>query len=242
MEITPGIRRIGSGIVNVYLIEEAGEVTIVDAGAPSYWRDLPTELAAMGRSLADVRAVVLTHAHPDHIGFAERIRRERGVPIRVHELDAMLARGKARAGGGLGGSSLGPLLAFAVWALRHGMARIPPIVEVGTFADGTTLDVPGAPRVIHVPGHTPGSAALHVASRDAIFIGDALVTLNVTTGATGPRISPFGADDRRALESLDRLAGLEARYVLPGHGVPWTAGLAEAVREVRRSSATSTRH
>lgn len=73
MEIAPGIRRIGDGLVNVYLLEEAGAVTIIDAGAPGYWKDPPDELAAMGRSLEDVRALLLTHAHSDHVGFAERI-------------------------------------------------------------------------------------------------------------------------------------------------------------------------
>ncbi len=94
MEIATRIRRLGKGIMNSYLIEADGEVTIVDAGAPSYWGDLPAELATMGRTLDDVRAVVLTHGHSDHIGFAERIRRERGTPILVHELDAALARGE----------------------------------------------------------------------------------------------------------------------------------------------------
>jgi glyoxylase-like metal-dependent hydrolase (beta-lactamase superfamily II) len=55
---------------------------------PAYWNDLTVELAAMGRSIGDVRAVLLTHAHPDHGGFAERIRRERAVPVNVHEADA----------------------------------------------------------------------------------------------------------------------------------------------------------
>ncbi len=93
MEVAPGIRRIGPGLANVYLFEEAGAVTIVDAGMPGYWRALPAELAAMGRTLEHVRAVVLTHAHSDHIGFAERIRTECGVPIRVHELDELRAKG-----------------------------------------------------------------------------------------------------------------------------------------------------
>jgi glyoxylase-like metal-dependent hydrolase (beta-lactamase superfamily II) len=236
MEIAPRIRRIGRGMVNSYLVEEAGAVTIIDAGAPSYWGDLPRELAAMGRTLDDVRAVVLTHGHSDHIGFAERIRRERGVPIQVHELDAALARGEVpNPAKGMGPARLRPLFDFIAFSIRHGMLRIPRIKAVATFGDGATLDVPGSPRVILVPGHTPGSAALHVPSHDALFAGDALATLAVTTGLTGPRIAPFTADPAEALESLRRLDGLEAGYLLPGHGQAWTGGVGEAIRLVRAS-------
>ena len=97
MEIAPGIHRVGSNsIVNGYLVEEGGEVTIVDAGVSGLWSRLPAELAAMGRTLDDVRAIVLTHGHTDHIGFAERARRERGWPVSVHEVDAALARGEVK--------------------------------------------------------------------------------------------------------------------------------------------------
>ena len=109
----------------------------------------------------------------------------------------------------------------------------PPILEVSAFADGDTIDVPGRPRAIHVPGHSEGSAALHVTARDAIFIGDALVTLDVLGGDTGPRLSPFNADRKRAFESLGRLDGVQARLVLSGHGQPYDGGLREAVRRAR---------
>jgi len=238
MEIRPGIRRIGDGLVNSYLVEDGGAITIVDAGAPAYFGDLPRELAAMGRSLDDVRSVVLTHGHTDHIGFAERIRAERGVPIRVHELDAALARGEVRnPSKGLGPVRPMPLLRFIMFSIRHGLLRIPRIQEVATFGDGVTLDVPGAPRVILVPGHTPGSAALHFAGHDALFVGDALATYAVTTGAAGPRIAPFSADPAVALASLGRLEGLDAAFVLPGHGQPWTGGIDEAIRLVRAGAA-----
>lgn len=94
MRIAPGLHRLGNGLVNAYLLDDGGEVTIIDAGMPGYWSALPRELESMGRSLADVRAIVLTHGHSDHIGFAERARRERGLPVSVHELDAALARGE----------------------------------------------------------------------------------------------------------------------------------------------------
>ncbi len=238
MQISPAIHRIGPGLVNSYLVQEGGLVTIVDAGLPGYWGELPAELAAMGRSLDDVRALVLTHAHPDHLGFAERLRRERGVAVRVHEDDAALARGEGkRPGQSMGPVKIGPLLRFLWWSALRGGLRIPRITEVVTFGDGVTLDVPGAPRVIHLPGHSPGSVALHLAGLDALFSGDALVTLSATTGERGPQLSPFSSDQAQALSSLNRLAGLEARWVLPGHGEPWTGGLPEALRRARVTGA-----
>lgn len=232
-EVAPRVRRLGDDIVNSYLVEDGGEITIVDAGVPAYWGILPAELATMGRTLDDVRAVVLTHGHSDHIGYAERAR-ERGIPVRIHELDAALARAEVpNPAKGFGPTRLLPLLSFLVWSARKGALRIPKIREVSTFGDGATLDLPGAPRVIHVPGHTPGSAALHFAGHDALFVGDALATYAVTTGRHGPQIAPFTADAEQALASLARLEDVSAQIVLPGHGTTWRDGAAAAIRAVR---------
>ena len=240
LQLTPRIRRIGRGMINSYIVEDAGAVTIVDTGAPAYWGRLQAELAAMGRSLDDVRSVVLTHGHSDHIGFAERIRRERGTPIRVHELDAALARGEVpNPSKGFGPTRIRPVLQFLLFSLRNGMLRIPPIAEVATFGDGATLDVPGAPRVVLVPGHTPGNAALLFGGHDALFVGDALATYTVTTGEVGPRLAPFTADPVEALASLDRLADIDAGLVLPGHGQAWRGGVAAAVAAVREAAAAT---
>jgi glyoxylase-like metal-dependent hydrolase (beta-lactamase superfamily II) len=235
VKIAPGIQRIGDGMVNVYLLEESGEVTIIDAGLSGMWSLIPRELAAMGRSLDDVRALVLTHAHIDHVGFAERLRRERRVPISVHERDAKLARGEESPKNQTMGR-IGPAALRFIWfALTHGALRSMKIAEVATFGDGATLDVPGAPRVIHVPGHSEGSAVLHVPARDVAFVGDAFATYNVVSGATGPQIAPFSSDVPRARESLARLERIEAGLALPGHGAPWTRGIGEALRLIRET-------
>jgi glyoxylase-like metal-dependent hydrolase (beta-lactamase superfamily II) len=240
MQIAPGIHRVGpDSIVNSYLLAEGGEVTIIDAGAPGHWGRLPAELAAMGRSLEDVRAIVLTHGHSDHTGFAERGRSERGWRVLVHEADAALARREVPNPSRGGQSRIGPMLAFLVWGMRHGLLRVPALREVATFGDGATLDVPGTPRVLLVPGHTPGSAALHAAGHDALFAGDALVTWSWSTGERGAMLSPFCADRGAALASLARLEGLDARLVLPGHGEVFAGGAGEAVRLACMAEATS---
>jgi glyoxylase-like metal-dependent hydrolase (beta-lactamase superfamily II) len=236
MKIAPGVHRIGdNSMINAYLVEQAGEVTIIDAGVPGYYKDIDRELAAMGRTPADVRALILTHGHSDHVGFAERLRREQRVPVSVHQADAALARGQVpNPAKGYGPVKLGPFLGFLWFTLLRGGLRIPKLQEVATFGDGATLDVPGSPRVILTPGHTPGSAALTFASLSALFVGDAFATYAVTTGARGPQVAPFTADAAQAVESLTRLEPIAADDVLPGHGDPWTGGIHEAIRQIRQ--------
>jgi glyoxylase-like metal-dependent hydrolase (beta-lactamase superfamily II) len=239
LKVAPGIHRLGDrSIVNSYLVEDSGEVTIIDAGVPRFYRDIPGELTAMGRTVADVRALVLTHGHTDHIGFAERLRRDERVAVWVHEMDAALARGEVpNPSKGFGPTKLGPLTGFLWFTILRGGLRTPKLKEVATFGDGATLDVPGSPRVILTPGHTPGSAALHVPSLAALFVGDAFATYAVTTGARGPQVAPFTADAAEAVASLPRLEAVSADLLLPGHGDPWTGGTSEAIRLVREGAA-----
>ena len=237
MKVAPGIHRIGDDpTVNAYLIEEAGEVTIIDAAMPGFYSDIPRELATMGRTIEDVRAVVLTHGHSDHLGFAERVRTERHVPVWVHEADAALARAEVNPNNPMGKVRLGPLLGFLWLALRNGGLKRPVVKEIATYGDGATLDAPGSPQVTLVPGHTPGSAVLEVPSLDALFVGDAFATYSVTNGGRGPRIAPFTADRAQAVDSLSRIEDIPVSFVLPGHGQPWTHGMAEAVRQVRATN------
>jgi glyoxylase-like metal-dependent hydrolase (beta-lactamase superfamily II) len=236
MKLAPSLHRVGSDMVNSYLVEDAGGVTVIDAGLPGNYSDLRMELTAMGRTIEDVRGVILTHADTDHIGYAERLRREHGIAIRVHELDAARARGEEKSNGKAGPMKIGPLLSFLWYGARHGGMRIPPVTEVVTFRDGETLDLPGEPRVIHIPGHTAGSVAFHVAAVDALFVGDAMTTRSVLTGAVGPQPAPFTLEPATALASLGSLDGVTATWVLPGHGPPWDGGVTEALRRVREAA------
>ena len=234
MELASSLHRLGNDRVACYLIEEAGAVTIVDAGLPAYYSDLADELAAMGRTIEDVEAVILTHGHSDHIGFAERMREAHSIPVTVHELDAALARGEvANPQAGTGERKLISMLGFLLYSVRKGALRIRTLGEVSTFTTDGTLDVPGAPKVIHAPGHTSGSVALHSDHVDALLVGDVLSTLGVTSGRIGPQIAPFAADPDEALRSLGRIEEVEAHWLLPGHGAPWTEGVGAAIAAAR---------
>lgn len=242
MQITRGLHRVGSPIINSYLIVTGDGVTIIDAGLPGYWKLLAAELARIGKTLNDVRALILTHGDTDHIGFAARLHHETGIVPHVHESDVDRARLEVKKPNrGWGPVKIGPLTGFLWYSARHGGLRIPPASELQSITGETTLDVPGSPRIIHTPGHTPGSIAVHVPAVDALFVGDTMTTRNVLTGATGPRPAPFTLEPPQALASLDRLAGIDATWVLPGHGPAWDDGVPDAVRMVREAASDAGR-
>jgi len=233
MELAPGLHRIGNDSVAVHLIVTDEGVTIIDAGFSGHYPELLTELRAAGRDVGDVRGVVLTHGDSDHIGFAERLRRDHGVPIYVHAADAHRTRTGEKPKVSTGPMRLRATIGFFAYALRKNGLRTKYVHEVTEIADGDVLDLPGSPRIIGMPGHSPGSVAVYVPDVGAVFVGDALTSRHVLTGAAGMQPAPFTDDPERALESLDRLADLPESWVLPGHGTPWHGSPADAAAAVR---------
>ena len=236
MLLAPHLHRLGNDIVASYLIETPEGITLVDAGLPGHWRDLQRTLAEIGRPLSDIRGVVLTHADSDHIGFAERLRREVGVPVFIHAADAHRVRTGEKPKTAMGPARIGPMLGFLGYGLRKNAFRTHHVAEVREVGDGDVLDLPGSPVVIGMPGHSPGSIAVHVPLVEAVFVGDALTTRHVLTGQVGAQPAPFTDEPGEALASLDRLAGVSASWVLPGHGAPWRGSPADIAAAVRASA------
>jgi glyoxylase-like metal-dependent hydrolase (beta-lactamase superfamily II) len=235
------VRRAGTDVVNWYLLDEGGRVTIVDAGLPGYRPRVDEELAAIGCSIEDVEAIVLTHAHIDHVGFAAKLHDERGIPVHVHEGEKPQAMtGKAPK---TEASFMPALLRYRTarrvvgHIVRNGGAKPPKVREVVTFADGAQLDVPGRPVAVPTPGHSPGHTSLHVPAEGALFTGDALVGWSTITGAEGPILPPveFNFSTQRARASLDAIEATGAQTLYFGHGEPWTQGAAAAVAHARET-------
>jgi glyoxylase-like metal-dependent hydrolase (beta-lactamase superfamily II) len=238
--VADGVHRIAEAYVNFYLVEDADGLTVVDSGLPAMWTTLSDSLRSLGHSLGDIRAVVLTHAHFDHLGLARRLHTDHQVPVWVHPDDAYIARHpyryrheRSRFIFSLTHPAGLPVLSQMA---RAGALQVKGVEDL-TFMNTGALPVPGAPEVIFSPGHTSGHCGLFLRNRNVLFSGDALVTLDPYTGRTGPRIvaGAATADSAQNLESLTQLASTGADLVLPGHGEPWTDGIEEAVAIARRN-------
>src|SRR4051812_6970696 len=190
-DVAPGVHRVEDSYTNWYLVEGDDGITVVDDGVPRSWQSLLEALRALGRTTDDVRAPVLTHGHFDHVGFAERARRELGVPVYAPENDVPLTKHPWRYDHErpriLYLLTQPRALPIVVSFLRTRAFWPAPIGEVVRYSDGA-LPVPGRPSVVPTPGHTLGHCALHLPDRDAVIAGDAVVMLDPYTARTGPRM------------------------------------------------------
>lgn len=239
-EVADRVFRARTGdLVSWYLVVDGDAVLLVDAGYPA---DGPAVLASVqqvGRTGADVAAVVVTHAHADHLGGIARLQAAHGTPAHAGAADAALvsadalqqvtpvtvARNAWRPG----------VLPWAVRALRSGGTssvaglRVAPLPAAG---DGGALDLPGSPVPVPTPGHSVGHTAFHLPDRGVLLTGDALVTAHPTSRRTGPQLLPgfFHHDAAGALASLAAIGSVEADVLLPGHGEPHRGDAAGASR------------
>ena len=235
------IRMLGTEFGHFFLLEQDGKVTLIDAGLSGYRDTLEPALAEMGCSIDDVKAIVLTHADPDHVGFAGELQRTHGIPVYVHRADSERTRqGKTKHTEASPAAMLGMLRhAHSCRALRHtianGGAKQSKVAEVIAFDDGDELDVPGRLQVIHTPGHTEGHCVFYAPSEDALFVGDAINNLDIVTGQPGARLAPQAANisTDQAYESLSRIEEVEAQTLYFGHGEPSTRGTRAIVAEAR---------
>lgn len=238
MELAPGVHQFDTDPFNWYVLEEAGRLTLVDAGFPGHYRAFRAGLAEIGREVKDVAAVVLTHAHLDHLGFARRVAREAQAPVMIHQHDVAAAgRILQLPWYGLVSRAWRPYTAYMLaTATLNGVFTLNTIPNAVPFSDGQVLDVPGRPQVIHTPGHTVGEVSLLLEKQRVLITGDTLVTRNVYTGAGGqPQVTPplVNQDYAQCYASLDRLADLGTLMMLTGHGPAWTGDMRDAVSIAR---------
>ncbi|MFC7098433.1 MBL fold metallo-hydrolase [Halobaculum marinum] len=233
--VAEDVYRFGTTRIGWYVVADDEALTVVDAGLPGHWRQLVDGVTDLGYELTAVEAVLLTHGDADHVGIAEWLRRAVDAPVYLHPADADLACGGPP---GLPPTALlrslwrPATLAYVAEVIRSGVRRVPPLRTFEPIADGDVLDVPGRPRVVHLPGHTAGSCAFHFADHGVLCCGDAAFTLDVRTGEqTAPRVlPPIHYDAAQARRSVQTLAEFGDAVLLPGHGDPWEGDVSAAGR------------
>ena len=242
-EVAGGVHRFADGLVNWYLIEDGDDLMLVDTGWPRSWTRIEQAIIGLGRSINDVRAIVLTHGHPDHLGGAEKARQECDAPVMAYRGEVSRVKGEAK---GSSPISLVPSLLPTLWqpsalgfvlrATGQGFLTPTWVKEVEPFDADGELDVPGRPRPIRTPGHTEGHVSLVLADKGVLISGDALLTLDPLTREEGPLLPPdaLNTDTAQARESLSAIENVEAGTLLPGHGDPWNGSMADAVARARR--------
>jgi glyoxylase-like metal-dependent hydrolase (beta-lactamase superfamily II) len=220
-------------------VRDGHDLTLVDTGWPGDVASLEAGLATIGHHPRDVRAVLLTHAHVDHLGGLNHLHDAYGVPALMHPDEVPVARGERREQAGpidvLVRSWRPSVAAWSARILRAGALRHPRVAHAEAWAGPTRLDLPGRPVPVPCAGHTSGHTAYLFADAGVVATGDALVTAHPVTRVDGPQRLPdfFSHAPEAARASLSALAGLDADTVVPGHGPVWRGRLADAVAQAQ---------
>ena len=256
-KISVDLTEAGSGVwlargrdVNWVLLVEGTDVTLVDAGYPGYADAVRESLDRIGRSWDDVTAVLVTHAHIDHVGGLSTLRIARDVPVHASRAELPNLIGERHESAGTG-EVVRHLFGHGVlpWALRIARSGATEDVDVPTgqsfdlvhAGDDGALDLPGHPVPVATPGHTSGHTAYLLPAVGAVATGDTLCTGHALSRTEGPQLlEPWFDHDRTAVvAALDTLAALDAGVILPGHGPLLRAPIADAARQAAATAASS---
>lgn len=223
--IAPDVWLVRGGIIrpimNVYLIEHGGAVTVFDGGIKAMTRDVAEAAASLGT----IDRIVLGHSHAEHRGIAASL----GAPVWCHEDEA----DDARADGGAHYFHYERLKGWARWLMPL-FVRLwdgGPVDVAGTLKEG---DLVAGFTVVHFPGHAPGLIGLWRESDRLALVSDTVYTLDAETARSVEPHLPhraFNKDQDQARRSLQKLADLDPRVVCTGHGDPVTDDVRQRLRK-----------
>jgi glyoxylase-like metal-dependent hydrolase (beta-lactamase superfamily II) len=229
MEIAPGVHSIGqnkAGQIHAYLLDDGEGLTAIDTLFDSDAAVMLELIRSLGKSISDLKRIILTHAHRSHIGGAAELKRLSGATVYAHQWEADIIAGDREAQR----VSLWPRPPWKVYYIQFGLAigvdGHQPCQVDQTIKDG---DHVGPVQVVGAAGHTPGHLCFHWPERRFLHAGDAIATYPyLASGWQGLTLN-----FRQSRETIGRLADVGADLIGVGHGEPITAGGVEVTRALR---------
>ena len=221
--VAPNVYRLtGLMVGNVYLTIDADGMTLIDTSLARSGPKILQQIAALGRPLGDLKRILVTHAHPDHIGGLPTVQRATGAQVLASPIERPVVEGRAP-------------IARVPPEKRTGLGRyivMPETTMPGTpvdreLQDGEVLpEVLGGLQVVSTPGHAPGHLAFWHPTLRIVFCGDTIFRL--------PNLRlPFSivtVDMQENKRSIGRVVQLDAAIACFGHGKPLTQDTAQALR------------
>ena len=226
--------------VNWVLLREGSDLTLIDTGYPGYVEAVEASIRELGHRPEDVRAILVTHAHVDHVGGLGHFHRSYGPPVFFDPAEVRHARRErleqATAADVARNLHHRGVLPWTLRIIRAGALQDVAFREAQPFPTDGPLDLPGRPVPVPTSGHTSGHSAYFVPQAGAVATGDALATGHAVSTYDGPQLLPLLFQHGDDLAGLARLAALDGDVVLPGHGPVHHGSIAGAVDHARASA------
>lgn len=226
--------------VNWVILRDGSDLTLIDTGYPAYASVVEESVRQIGGRPEDIRGIVVTHGHVDHIGGLARFHETYGTPVFAHPDEVPHVRREhleqATPGQVLRNVHRPGVLPWSLRITRAGAMRDVTFADVQPLTPGAPLDLPGRPVPVATAGHTSGHTAYFVPAAGVVATGDGLCTAHATSPTVGPQLLARMFQHGDDAAGLSPLEGLDADVVLPGHGPVHRGPIGEAVRTARESA------
>ncbi|MFJ7496171.1 MBL fold metallo-hydrolase [Streptomyces sp. NPDC097727] len=219
VEVLPQLHMFRFPIGQAYLWRDGADLTLIDAGDVDAAPAIEAAVRGLGLDPDGISRIVVTHGHRDHYGSAQVLADRHGAEILAHRLDAPVIRGEEEIAD--------PALLDWERPLYEHALTVPPAPPTRVdreLADGDEIRFGSGARVVHAPGHTPGSIGIHLPHHGVLFTGDCVA------GVGQVMLGVFNIDRAQAVASFRRLAALEPDTACFGHGDPLTVDAAAVLR------------